>query len=163
MKIKQFVLFTYHLWGSSVHEKYLTSLQCTQLKTRSEMKILKNKNMIMLFLGRAMAYIEGWKVSVEVTGVKTKDMLLCSLIWAVTRCMGANARTWSYTWMMSSRWNQNISLQCYVTHHELYVKSPRSEIRAPWWVAIIILLSDGTITHISTTAANICQQMNYLH
>lgn len=36
MKIKQFVLFTYHLWGNIVREKYLTSLQCTQQKARSE-------------------------------------------------------------------------------------------------------------------------------
>jgi hypothetical protein len=162
MKTKQFVLFTYHLWGNSVHEKYLTSSQCTQLKARSGMKILKNENVIMLFLRRAMAYLEGWKVSVEFTDVKTKDMVLCSLIWPVAHRVGANARTWSCTWMMSSSGKQNISLQCYVTHHESCVKSPRSEIKAPWWVAIIILLSDGTVTHIGTMAANICRQIKYL-
>lgn len=73
-----FVLFIYHLWGNSVREKYLTSLQCTQQKARSEMKILKNKNMIMLFLGRAMAYFEGWNVIMMVTDLKGKDMVLCS-------------------------------------------------------------------------------------
>jgi hypothetical protein len=91
------VLFTYYLWGNSVHKKFLPSLQCTEIKARSEMKILKNKNMIMLFLGRAITYLEGWKVSVDVTDVKTKDMVLRSLIWAVARHVGANARTWSYT------------------------------------------------------------------
>jgi hypothetical protein len=64
---------------------------------------MKNKNKIVLFLRKAMAYLEGWKFSVEVTDVKTKDMVLHSLIWAVARCVGANARTWSYTWTMSSR------------------------------------------------------------
>ena len=90
-----------------------------------------------------------WGVSVEVTDVKTKDMVLCSLNWPVARRVGANAWKWSYTWMMSSRGKQNISLQCYITHHESCVKSPRSEIKAPWWVAIIRLLSDGTVTHMS--------------
>jgi len=157
MKIKLCVLFTYHLWGNSVHEKYLASLQCTQLKARSEMKILKHKVMIILFIWKAVAYLEGWKVNVEVTDVKTKNMVLSSLIWAVA------CRTWSCTWMMSSRGNQNISLQCYVTHHESCVKSPISEIKASGWVAIIILSSNGTVTHRSTIAANIWQQMNYLH
>jgi hypothetical protein len=55
------------------------------------MKILKNNNMILLFLGRAMAYLEGWKASVEVTEEKTKDTVLCRLIWAVTHHMGASA------------------------------------------------------------------------
>jgi len=34
---------------------------------------------------------------VEVPDVKTKDMVLCCLNWAVAHRGGANARTWSYT------------------------------------------------------------------
>lgn len=119
---------------------------------------LKNKNMIMLFQGRIMAYLEEWNV----TDVKTVDMVLCSLIWTVTCHVGAKSWMWSYTWMMRNRGNQNISLHCRVTHHESCLKSWRSKIMAPWWVAIIILLSHGMVTHINTIAANICQQMNEL-
>jgi len=139
--------------------KYLTTLQCTQLKARSEMKILKNKDMIMSFFRRAVTYLEGWKFSVEVTDVKTKDMVLCSLNWAVARRRGANARTWSYTWMMSSRGKQNICLHCCVTHPESCVKSPRSYSM----VSSHHHTAEQWHSHVSTVAANICQQMNYLH